>query len=110
MKRLTAERVNGIKRGYWSSANKEELVQALGKYEDTGCSPEEVRDLLFGYMWENAKYSTPAKRGYYWVTMQGGYGCRFVVRAFFDLEWALAHPEWVVAWRPIEPQPEPYQG
>lgn len=42
MERLTAKRVNGIKRGYWSSAKKEELVQALGKYEDTGYSPEEI--------------------------------------------------------------------
>lgn len=42
MKRLTAKRVNGIKKGYWSSAKKEELVQALGKYEDTGYSPEEI--------------------------------------------------------------------
>ena len=42
MKRLTAKRVNGIKRGYWSSAKKDDLVQALGKYEDTGYSPEEI--------------------------------------------------------------------
>lgn len=42
MKRLTAKRVNGIKRGYWSNAKKEDLVQALGKYEDTGYSPEEI--------------------------------------------------------------------
>lgn len=42
MKRLTAKRVNGIKRGYWSSARKDDLVQALGKYEDTGYSPEEI--------------------------------------------------------------------
>ena len=42
MKRLTAKRVNGIKKGYWSSSKKEELVQALGKYEGTGYSPEEI--------------------------------------------------------------------
>lgn len=42
MKRLTAKRVNGIKKGYWSSARKDDLVQALGKYEDTGYSPEEI--------------------------------------------------------------------
>lgn len=34
MKRLTAERVNGIKTGYWSAAKKEELVQRLGAFED----------------------------------------------------------------------------
>lgn len=43
MKRLTAERVNGIKTGYWSASKKEELVQRLGKYEDTGMEPEKLR-------------------------------------------------------------------
>lgn len=42
MERLTYERCNGIKRGYWSPAKKEEIVQALGKYEDTGLMPEEI--------------------------------------------------------------------
>ena len=51
--RLTHERVNGIKRGYWSAAKKDELVERLAAYEDTGLSPEEIRSL-----WE--------------VTMKGG--------------------------------------
>ena len=42
MERLTAKRVNGIKSGYWSTAKKDELVQRLGKYEDTGLEPEEI--------------------------------------------------------------------
>ena len=109
MKRLTAERVNGIKRGYWSNAGKEDLVQALGKYEDTGCSPKEVRDLLVQYSWEDAKYSTPAKRGYFWVTIQHGEQ-RIVMRALFDLEWQLVWPDRIVAWMPTEQKPEPYQG
>lgn len=33
MSRLTHERVNGIKTGYWSPAKKEELVQRLGQIE-----------------------------------------------------------------------------
>ena len=45
MERLTAQRCNGIKTGYWSSAKKEELVQRLGQYEDTGYTPEEIREL-----------------------------------------------------------------
>lgn len=45
MDRLTAERRNGIKSGYWSPAKKEELVQRLGAYEDTGLTPEEIRAL-----------------------------------------------------------------
>ena len=43
MKRLTAQRVNGIKTGYWSPAKKDELIQRLGKYEDFGMEPEEIR-------------------------------------------------------------------
>lgn len=43
MDRLTHLRVNGIKRGYWSPATKEELVQRLAYYEDTGLTPSEVR-------------------------------------------------------------------
>lgn len=42
MKRLTHQRVNGIKTGYWSPAKKEELVQRLAAYEDTGLEPEEI--------------------------------------------------------------------
>lgn len=45
MDRLTAPRCNGIKSGYWSTAKKDELVQRLGQYEDTGLTPEEVREL-----------------------------------------------------------------
>lgn len=36
MERLTHERVNGIKTGYWSAATKEALVQRLAAYENTG--------------------------------------------------------------------------
>ena len=45
MDRLTAQRCSGIKTGYWSTAKKEELVQRLGQYEDTGLTPEEIKAL-----------------------------------------------------------------
>lgn len=45
MERLTSPRCNGIKTGYWSLAKKEDLVQRLGAYEDSGLEPEEVRAL-----------------------------------------------------------------
>lgn len=45
MKRLTSKRCNGIKDGYWSSAKKEELVQRLAEYEDTGLEPVEIKKL-----------------------------------------------------------------
>lgn len=42
MERLTHERSNGIKKGFWSPATKEELVQRLAAYENTGYAPEEL--------------------------------------------------------------------
>lgn len=45
MKRLTCERRNGIKTGYWSPEKKEVLVQRLAAYENTGLEPEEVEKL-----------------------------------------------------------------
>ena len=45
MERLTAQRCSGIKSGYWSPAKKDDLVQRLGQYEDTGLTPEEIKAL-----------------------------------------------------------------
>lgn len=42
MERLTHERMNGIKEGYWSPAKKQDLVDRLAEYENTGLEPEEV--------------------------------------------------------------------
>lgn len=42
MERLTAQRCNGIKTGYWSPAKKDDLVQRLGLYEDIGLEPAEI--------------------------------------------------------------------
>ena len=42
MERLTAQRCNGIKTGYWSPAKKDDLVQRLGSYEDIGLEPAEI--------------------------------------------------------------------
>ena len=51
----------------------------------------------------------PERKGFYWVTIQNG-GDRYVMSVpFFAREWGLAHPERVVAWKPMEPIPEPYQ-
>ena len=45
MERLTHERVNGIKTGYWSPEKKETLVNALAEYEGTGLTPDEINAL-----------------------------------------------------------------
>ena len=44
MERLTHERVNGIKLGYWSAEKKEALITRLAEYENTGKNPEEIRE------------------------------------------------------------------
>lgn len=43
--RLTHERKNGIKTGYWSPEKKEELVQRLAEYENTGLRPDQIREI-----------------------------------------------------------------
>ena len=45
MERMTHERASGIKTGYWSPNKKEELVQRLAAYEDTGLEPQEIQAL-----------------------------------------------------------------
>lgn len=45
MERLTHERCNGIKTGYWSPEKKEALVNALAAYESTELTPEEIIEL-----------------------------------------------------------------
>ena len=45
MERLTHKRVNGIKEGYWSPKNKQELIDRLAAYENTGLTPEQVQQL-----------------------------------------------------------------
>lgn len=45
MERLTYRRFNGIKEGHWSPNKKQELVDALAAYEDTGLTPEQIMEL-----------------------------------------------------------------
>lgn len=47
MAKLTSERVNGIRSGYWSPAKKEELAQRLGALEHRG--PEMLSDICDHY-------------------------------------------------------------
>ena len=45
MKRLTHARSNGIKTGYLSPNKKEELINRMAEYEDTGLTPQEIYSL-----------------------------------------------------------------
>lgn len=55
MKRWTARRENGIKTGYWSNLKKEDLIQHLAEYENTGLYPAEIKELQRnqGKPWHN---------------------------------------------------------
>ena len=57
--RLTLKRVNGIKHGYWSPAKKDELIERLAAYENTGLSPEEIIDLWKIFMGGAESNETP---------------------------------------------------
>lgn len=45
MERLTHPRSNGIKTGYWSPNKKDELIERLAEYENTGLTPDEIIDI-----------------------------------------------------------------
>jgi len=112
MDRLTAQRVNGIKSGYWSPAKKDELVQRLGKYEDTGMEPEKLRK---AGKWIPVEEQLPKVNTTYNVTryIDG----RFISdSAYFDgqntwhsdnrVNHARPYLADVIAWQPL---PEPYR-
>ncbi len=124
MKRLTAERVNGIKQGYWSPAKKEDLVQRLAAYENTGLEPEEVAKLndfeksQTGILIEKLNEE---KRKHSWIPVEerlpedGTYLCTFLgelvgqeepftgMRGIENGIWD--EPDCVIAWQPL---PDPY--
>ena len=61
MERMTLERVNGIKTGYWSPKTKEELVQRLAAYENTGLEPEEIQTVRC-VPWLDMDWISPSQR------------------------------------------------
>lgn len=129
MERLTHERNNGIKTGYWSPEKKEELVQHLAAYEDTGLDPEQIRELdklyaekckeLAKYRWIPVTERLPEDEDHLVLIQVSGKPEDYItledalMTASYDVadgwiletypEWEDAHP---VAWMPL---PEPYK-
>ena len=75
MNRLTHERSNGIKTGYWSPSKKEELVQRLAAYEDTGLTPEEIERLKKQHRWIPVEERLPEEDTIALLTVSGLYSC-----------------------------------
>lgn len=109
MNRLTHERVNGIKTGYWSPAKKEELVQRLAAYENTGLEPEEIMDGRMLTGWIPAEERLPAVDEMVLVSCESMKGIKSVNRAYYsDGFWhGSGSMSKVQAWMPL---PEAYKA
>ena len=117
MERLTHPRSSGIKTGYWSPNKKDELIERLAAYEDTGLTPEEIERLKKQHRWIPVEERLPEKDDFVLVTVSGTYNHLTFSDALQlasyteDDGWFIeSYPEWddpnVIAWMPL---PEPYQ-
>ena len=98
MNRLTSERVNGIKTGYWTSANKEDVVQRLGEYEDLGMDPAEIRKQIF--KWRTPQ-TTPPDGERVLIVTENKKGQKNYVLGYWNSErhyWICGMNSNVVAW------------
>ena len=116
MDRMTHERVNGLKTGYWSPEKKEELVQRLAAYENTGLEPRQVQELkkkILEQSSENNGRWIPVEErlpeNEHSVLLYHAIGCidvGFYIRGVWRTGFSAADiVKDVVAWRPL---PEPY--
>ena len=111
MERLTHPRNSGIKTGYWSPNKKDELVERLAAYEDTGLTPEEIKAL-------NANGKTSEHR---WIPVEerlpeeslnsvigwDKYRERCCFVQYYAGSWHLGDESVrIIAWMPL---PEPYR-
>lgn len=128
MERLTHPRNSGIKTGYWSSSKKDELMERLAAYEDTGVTPQEIYSLkaktilkALGKEWISVEERLPEEKGEYLVTFAidekvrlVGWGCcqkdilgNDIGFGWYDLySGTYFSDKAFVAWMPL---PEPYR-
>ena len=123
MDRLTHQRNNGIKTGYWSPNKKEELVAALAAYEDTGLTPQEIYGMksgtilkAIGNQWILVEERLPENNDYVLMSFEnfsmpliGRYEKNEEGGAFYvgdDEESCISKDLFVNAWMPL---PEPYR-
>ena len=117
MERLTHPRSSGIKTGYWSPNKKDELIERLAAYEDTGLTPKEIERLKEQHRWIPVEERLPEEDTIVLLTVSGLYSCITFSDAIelgnlcSDGSWFIeGYPDWdnpeVTAWMPL---PEPYR-
>ena len=68
MERLTHIRLDGLKTGYWSPSNKQNLIDRLAAYENSGLMPEDVKTLMD----RNKPVTVSLPDGTWWVKDNNG--------------------------------------
>lgn len=113
MERLTHPRSSGIKTGYWSPNKKDELIERLAAYEDTGLTPEEIERLKEQHRWipmeERLPEGTEDDYCPEFNVMTKGAVQATTLNFAPDGTWFddFGQGYSVIAWMPL---PEPYQG
>ena len=107
MERLTHPRCSGIKTGYWSPNKKDELIERLAAYEDTGLTPEEIERLKEQHRWIPVEERLP-EESLNSVIGWDEYRERCCFVQYYAGSWHLGDESVrIIAWMPL---PEPYQG
>ncbi len=126
MERLTHPRNSGIKTGYWSPNKKDELMERLAAYEDTGVTPQEIYSLkaktiikALGTEWIPVEERLPENDNYILLSFSnfslpliGRYeadndgGGAFYLGDNDEGDTCLSEDLYVIAWMPL---PEPYR-
>ena len=91
--------------GYYSGRTKNDLIQRLGEYEDSGRLPEDIP------VWFDARYYQPVNGQDVIVTAKDKDGRLKVVQGKHDMDhgWITFLGLQVVAWMPM-PQPATMEG
>ena len=124
MERLTHERLNGIRDGYWSPNKKQELVDRLAAYENTDLDPEQVKhvkETAKKYLLEKAQGKVggwiPVEERLPDESLNSVIGwdeyrerCCFV--QYYGGKWILGNgePVNIIAWRPLPDRPGRSKG
>ena len=106
MERLTERGWNGAVSIDANAVGK--VMDRLAEYEDTGMTPEEIKDMQWDNEWHDARECTPVEYGVYWVTIDE-VGLRSVGTAEFRADWVVSDLETIEAWMPMQKQPELYE-